>query len=467
MLENFLDPERRKKTSVTGRSNLEEFYSDRSRIIYSKPFRRLQRKTQVFSWEDDTAVRSRLAHTLEVADIGRLIAAKISHEMKKRNPNFSCSESIVTVVENACLLHDLGNPPFGHFGEAAIRDWFKKNCLEILKEKCFSDDDRKRFENKYLPDFTSFDGNPQGFRLVTGLCWDREDHYGLNLTFPTLKAFLKYTRAPSEKEETAIHGKKPGYFESERSVIEEIYQKEGKIKRHPLAYIMEAADDIAYCTSDICDGLEKKIITPSECLKNLIDTYQKKFNNDFSLINIDNIKNKPFLNKSDFIYTVIVHFTRKMIYFAAKNFVENIKSIINGQFKSLIPDDSEEYQVLETFKEVTRKSIYKTEEVEKIELSGYALVYKMLDYNKPLLLCEVDVFYKLLEGERVSKRELERRLVDILPSRYKKYYQHQIKNDDRIEEIFHRFHLIVDSIAGMTDDHALEIGNAYRGIEFR
>ncbi len=461
-----LSSQRRKKSSIPGRTDLEEFYSDRSRIIYSKPFRRLQRKTQVFSWEDDTAVRSRLAHTLEVADVGRLIIAKICQKMKFTNSEFSCSESMVTVVENACLLHDLGNPPFGHFGEAAIRDWFKRNWKNILKRKCFNSDEREKFRANYLPDFTSFDGNPQGFRLVTGLCWDREDHYGLNLTFSTLKAFLKYTRFPNEKEENTIHGKKPGYFESERFVINEIYKNE-KIKRHPLAYIMEAADDIAYCTSDICDGLEKKVITPSECLENIINAYKRKFNNDFSLIDIDKLLINSNLCKSDFIYSFIIPFTQKMINFAVEIFIANYKNIIKGKTKSLISEDSEECKVLDILKEVTRNFVYKTEEVEKIELSGYALVYKMLNHNKPILCCDTKAFNDLLKGKRIANCELERRLVDILPSRYKEYYKHRAKNADKVEEIFHRFHLIVDSIAGMTDDHALEIGNAYRGIGFR
>ena len=229
----------RKRLSTINRSNAsEQFYSDRSRVIYNSSFRRLQQKAQVFSLEPNASVRTRLTHSLEVSDLGRTLANKIAQELCSKGllsaENIS---SFIAVVENACLLHDIGNPPFGHFGESAIRDWAQNRALNALPTDMCKSDTLK----KLLSDFEEFDGNPQGFRIVTKLYTDY-DQYSLNLTYATLLSILKYSRAAGEEP---IKGKailkKAGYFQSELPLVKEIYQSVGLELHHryPLTYIME------------------------------------------------------------------------------------------------------------------------------------------------------------------------------------------------------------------------------------
>ena len=188
---NILNNGRERKSSIERKNNIEEFYSDRSRIIYCSAFRRLQQKAQVFSLEPNASVRTRLTHSLEVADLGRTIARRIETNLLEKNiisPDES--QCITAIVENACLLHDIGNPPFGHFGEAAIKEWAVRYASELPAD----DVEKNDLFTRLMEDFKEFDGNPQGFRTITKL-YTEHDKHSLNLTYATLLSCLKYTRA--------------------------------------------------------------------------------------------------------------------------------------------------------------------------------------------------------------------------------------------------------------------------------
>ena len=245
-----------------------EAASDRGRLLFSNAFRRLHSKTQVFDQESNASVRTRLTHSLEVATIGRYIAEVAAKEMSRQGWLGSTDDpktpdaaaALVTFVEVACLMHDLGNPPFGHFGEETIQTWFGK--WEDKYRGRFHKSVRRDFDRLYQ-DFLYFDGNPQGFRMATRLQWIK-DEFGYNLTFTQLAATLKYPWTPGSVGQTKDGRlvKKAGVFNSEMDVLcglqSELRLEEGA--RHPLAYLMEAADDISYCLSDIEDALEKKVI---------------------------------------------------------------------------------------------------------------------------------------------------------------------------------------------------------------
>ena len=253
----LLSVERMRQSSMQRKSTIDHFYSDRSRILYSSSFRRLQQKAQVFSLEPNASVRTRLTHSLEVSDLGRTLANRIAYKLSENNLLDSNKiPDVVAIVENACLLHDIGNPPFGHFGEIAIRDWANTSALNSLPIGISKDD---KLLNELMSDFREFDGNPQGFRTITKLHTEY-DEYSFNLTFATLLCTLKYSRAAGEEKGSGIM-KKAGYFRSEEEVVERICSKTGigLHHRYPFTYIMEAADDIAYCMSDIADGIEKRI----------------------------------------------------------------------------------------------------------------------------------------------------------------------------------------------------------------
>lgn len=248
----------------TTRTLSEEFTSDKNRIIFSSPFRRLQQKAQVFSLETNAAVRSRLTHTLEVATIGISLAEKIADKLVENNLiTQDLVLPFIKIIENACLIHDIGNPPFGHFAENAIKEWFKKNWKKLFfkASKLNKSDLQEAPINKELIlDFLHFDGNPQGLRIVCTL----QDvpgnfiNFGLNLTYSQIASIVKYSGSTSNVDPKNPLNKKAGYFFSEKEKIDKIKRTLNFTNRYPLTYIMEAADDISYCLSDIEDGFEKK-----------------------------------------------------------------------------------------------------------------------------------------------------------------------------------------------------------------
>jgi dGTPase len=203
------------KSSVPDRGIDEEALSDRARVLYSSAFRRLQQKTQVFTVSKDAAVRTRLTHSLEVASIGRWVAEKVvdgplaSLEARYR-------AALVLLVETACLEHDIGNPPFGHFGEAAIQAWFRDNWEAKLAQN-----DKLKI---LVEDFLQFDGNPQGTRILTrlqGITKNDRNLYGVDLAFSQILTALKYPRGP--KDVPSRWKNKPGFFESERPRVKKAW----------------------------------------------------------------------------------------------------------------------------------------------------------------------------------------------------------------------------------------------------
>ena len=312
--DNFINTTRQRTSTYKRDRVIEEFYSDKSRIIYSSSFRRLQQKAQVFSLEPNASVRTRLTHSLEVSDLGRTLANKIAYKLNE-NERLSYENilPLVAIVENACLLHDIGNPPFGHFGEAAIREW-AKNILEYLPENLEKNNDRLK---ELVTDFIEFDGNPQGLRIITKLHPDIDQH-SLNLTYSTLLSMIKYPRTPTTSKTKKEIFKKAGYFHTEKDIVNEMYTELNipQGSRYPFVYIMEAADDIAYCMSDIADGIEKGIITEEEFIKEFKKEWEDK--NKGVTIPID----LPGPDFQGFMKNISISWSREAIEEAANRFIE-------------------------------------------------------------------------------------------------------------------------------------------------
>src|ERR1039458_628827 len=249
-----LRPIRLRESKFSRPSSAEDFYSDKSRIVFCSSFRRLMQKAQVFSLETNSSVRNRLTHSLEVADVGRTLARAVGIRLHKGGVLEATEiEPFQTIVENACLIHDLGNPPFGHFGEAAVKNWFTRegaNIVATLRTELIP--------QEHLADFQNFDGNPQGFRIVTKL-HNEIDEYGLNLTAPTLLAAVKYPSVGTPNPKCTFP-KKIGAFLTEKTAYEKACELLGHKRgtRYFLAYLMELADDFCYSTADIADGFEKR-----------------------------------------------------------------------------------------------------------------------------------------------------------------------------------------------------------------
>ncbi len=436
--------------------------SDRSRVLYSAPFRRLQMKAQVFPLEDNAAVRCRLTHSLEVSDIGRSIARSLAAGKLQKFLSPEEQIAFVDIVETACLMHDIGNPPFGHFGEQAIQRWFSKHGKEVYKKATSY---RNWDSAEQAADFIYFDGNPQGLRIVSQLQFGTRP--GMNLTFSQLFAGIKYPFSASEvrraaqdsnngKAGTKSIKKKAGYFWTEKNIVETMRKKLsiGKQKRHPLSYIMEAADDIAYCMSDIEDGVEKKLID--------LDKIGKELRNGWAGTPFAKLVPRKWgTNWEDQTARFLIFKTQyalRMVQDAARQYINRHDSMINGEALELFPDDSSERKVLKTLKTLARTHLFRNEGVENLELAGYSIISGLLDHYKTLLELDRAKFMYLVRDDWPGKNlDVESRLYNRLPKKHIYLYRQkcELQETSLQDEWFHRAHLIIDYISGMTDRYAL------------
>jgi dGTPase len=467
----FLNTERRSPSRYEGRSGFQESLSDKSRVVYSSAFRRMQQKAQVFSLETNAAVRSRLTHTLEVADVGKRIAIGVANQLFVLEKLSQDEKDVfINLAETACLMHDIGNPPFGHFGEEAIKRWFKNNYASVLKKAKIRVPDKENKEYNLLCDFFEFDGNPQGFRIVTQLSGIKiEDYdYGMNLTYAQLGAFMKYVRLPGDEILKSKY-KKAGYFHTEKNIMDDVNFKLGLLARHPTLYIMEAADDISYCISDIEDGIEKRIITPNLFFNTLVKYYVRD-NRDESLI-------KPYIKESseyeeyDF-FKFKIDTSINLSNRAIENYIENETSILNGTNNAIMEDKSNEALLLKYLKEFARTYLFTAPEAENMEIAGFNVIKGLLDDYKSILELETLQFALLLSGQ-VKGMDIEKRLLHKLPLKYIQIYKGQLKKymfpdlDQNFVEWYLRAHLIVDYISGMTDTYSLQIHKLFKGIDVK
>lgn len=266
----LLCDERIRSYRKTGSNDLRsEYEKDYHRIIGSASFRRLQDKTQVFPLDNSDFIRTRLTHSMEVSSFGKSLGQNIGQRILKDGKDAGFLPEyqgyICDILQCAGLLHDIGNPPFGHFGETAIRDWFQRYLPEKMVQ--LPGMEKPKPINEILnpqmqQDFYHFEGNTQALRLVTKLHY-LVDENGMNLTKALLGTIIKYPGSSLEIKKTShIRNKKMGYYYAERELFRDLQESLGTNgNRHPLAFVLEAADDIAYKTADIEDAVKKGCIT--------------------------------------------------------------------------------------------------------------------------------------------------------------------------------------------------------------
>ena len=237
------------------------FHKDHDRIIFSGAFRRLGRKTQVHPVTSNDHIHTRLTHSLEVSCVGRSLGMRVGETIRSALPDWCDPSDLGMIVQSACLAHDIGNPPFGHSGEDAIRHWFQQAA-----GRGWLDDMSSAERN----DFLNFEGNAQGFRVLTQLEYHQFDG-GTRLTYATLGTYLKYPWTARHADSLGYKKHKFGCYQSELPILEQIAQKLGlpqlekqRWARHPLVYLMEAADDICYALIDLEDGLEMELLEYAE-----------------------------------------------------------------------------------------------------------------------------------------------------------------------------------------------------------
>lgn len=483
---SLLLPARLRASSVPGREIFLEAESDRGRLLFCPAFRRLQQKAQVFSLESNAAVRSRLTHSFEVSQIGRYLADKIIIKLQEKGwaDAEQCS-ALVTFVETACLMHDIGNPPFGHFGEAAISEWFRHNGESKLRKslgevgESLEDSD----VSQVLSDFLEFDGNPQGLRVVARL-QRNSDEYGLNLTKTTIASYLKYVRGSADSKGQHPHLKKCGYFSTEEDIVRGVWSEFGyaKAQRFPLAYIMEAADDIAYCVSDIEDSIEKGLLIKKKAIKDIqeawLDSLDSKDAGVSKEIN-DLLDWAAAGSKNDGTPFTFIDFrtslNRILVECAAGQYIDSHEEVLSGRLEALIGENSPQGKILKEMKSYCRSEVYCHESVHRVELAGYRAIFGLLDHFSCLLEIDRDRFECAFINKRNDSKSrpiiVESKILSLFPKNYKASYDDRVKDlsgDDKgraLGEWKLRAHLVVDYVSGMTDDYAISEYQNLSGIK--
>ncbi|SFX78670.1 dGTPase [Marinospirillum alkaliphilum] len=459
--------------------------SDRGRIINSAAVRRLQQKTQVFPLERNAAVRSRLTHSLEVQQTGRFITRSVFRLLREQGaaPELLALERVSeSLVEMACLLHDIGNPPFGHFGEAALSRWFSEHLHQLPAfSRVLDDPQQSALRDNLRRELESFEGNAQAIRLMVSL-------QQLNLTYLQSACVLKYTRCATDPRPAADAAgalnylqKKPGYYFSESRFIQELQQALQLQPGHrfALTYLMEAADDIAYCLADIEDSVDKGILTHPQLAELLKAEFAEQFPQDPDGLHFNDqsfaglvdaalqrAKQEPINKDHAFFVWLRVGLIHPLVQHAAGAFVTHLPEVTAGNLnRALLEDASACHAAVKTLKQIGFKHVFNVPEVSTLMLQGYRILTGLLDIYLPLLQLPLADFRKLEQGDGWHAYLLESRLFQRLPGKHLKAYQ-QLRDSaaqlgagvlpDDVWEAYCRCRLLQDMISGMTDQFALE-----------
>ncbi|AMO55726.1 hypothetical protein GZ77_08685 [Endozoicomonas montiporae] len=462
----------RLSSADTQRDLVTETESNRGRIIQSAAIRRLQQKTQVYPLESNAAVRSRLTHSLEVQQTGRFLALTILDRWRQSGELKSLGLegqelAFTNLVEMACLLHDVGNPPFGHFGEAAISRWMEDHAEQSHDQSLQrTSNPESLFKTTLLPDLCVFEGNAQGLRIIHHL-------QDLNLTYSQMAALIKYTRppcepAPEQGEAFTYRKKKPGFYYSETTLIQQMQQHlhidDGC--RFPLVYIMEAADDIAYCIADLEDALDKGILSLKE-LQFWLNQIWNEFTKDNAYLPdiMESAAQRSGTNEHEFIVRMRTRLVRDLVDYAANRYISRHNEVFDGSLdEPLIEGGSNQHMALETLKTVAVRHVFTSMEKETPELRGYSALIGLLDTFKPLLTLPPDEFQRIVVRDD-HQHFIEQRLYHRLSRKHKVAYTRAVEgltnrdlsiHDQQDLEWYYRSRLLIDYVSGMTDHFVVD-----------
>lgn len=460
----MIEPCRFRKTSVEKDSTdgRNPFESDLSRVTLSSHFRRLQDKAQVFPLEQCDFVRTRLTHSIEVACFARGLGLGVEKYLLENgiiNPDVK--GHIPTILEVAGLIHDVGNPPFGHFGEEVIRAYFSRlesyaNCECDFDDPNINPNIVKAFKDlnsQQKADFLNFDGNVQGFRILRRLGLAK-DEYSYNLTMPVLSTIIKYpySSIKGNKKEGKYSQKKFGYFLSEECDYNEIVEKLSlkNNQRHPLTYLLEAADDIAYSASDIEDGNKLGIITLDHIKKTFKDNGCEEELQPFEQFEKDN-------NIDLYVQQLRISTQSKLLIETTKTFNQNFESILDGRFDEDIIKASNAKQLRMSFEAL---SVYNfgDKTVLKRELLGERVMNFLLQTFYNALFSD----NLLKKDNKPNKKSKEYKIISLISDNYMKTACS--KNEFLPEDNYAKFMLITDFVSGMTDSYALNLYQELTGV---
>jgi dGTPase len=442
--ENLLSSSRDIAKPVAGGQDRSAFEQDYDRIVFSHPFRSLQDKTQVFPLATNDFVHTRLTHSLEVASVGRSLGRKAGEIICSRHTGLTAAGlypfDFGTIVSAASLLHDIGNPPFGHAGENAMSGYFSDSDLghmlqQVLPEKQFSD-------------LCNFEGNAQGFRLA-----NKNSYQGLKLTFATLGAFSKYPRESlvRHKDEARKSQKKYGFYQSNKQSFADVAHACGLRQlgsdgeaiwcRHPLAFLVEAADDICYNIIDLEDGTNLGLVDFAETVELLAAIIGDRLDKQ----KLETYKSTD--EKTGLLRALVI---RELITQCVRCFADNEEEILAGTFDRALTDTIPSSKALNTIGKVSYNKIYKSKPVLEREVAGFEVLSGLLGAFAPA------AYEFAQKGGTISWHQSS--LFALLPEETRL----DIRNAGH--DIYEVMLLLLDFISGLTDSRALALYRNIKGI---
>jgi dGTPase len=411
------------------------FQKDYDRIIFSSHFRRLQNKTQVFPLPGSVFVHNRLTHSLEVASVGRSLGNNVIPFLKQNNHSRLAEliEQIPTIVSTACLAHDMGNPPFGHSGEDAIRAFFKAN--EDLYKQNVTDEE--------WSDLVYFEGNANALRILTQKMAGKREG-GFRLSYPVLSSIVKYPWESTENTKGKF-----GFFQSEKFLYRDLANELGvpskcenplSYARHPLVYLVEAADDICYQIMDVEDAFRLGILSKDEVECLYLAIFHQQEDKEW----LENIHRtlREVKDENEQVAFLRAVSIGKLVNLCTKAFINNYDFIMNGEAVTpLIKQiDDNSKKALSSIKDISIGRIYNHRTVVEIELAGFRIISSLLSKICPALLNPEDGYSKKIH------RLIPRQFVPNETSNYLKMLA------------------ACDFVSGMTDVYALEMYQTFEGI---
>jgi dGTPase len=438
----------RRRLSFTGTfrdssnsSRRRSFERDWDRVLFSTAFRRMHDKTQVFPLPDNDVVHSRLTHSLEVASVGRSLGKEVGRTLLDRHAALAAHVDIHDlgdIVAAGCLAHDIGNPPFGHAGENAIASFFQS---DVGRAATAGLTERQR------DDFEAFEGNAQGFRVLTRLLLEGDG--GLHLTTATLAAFSKYPRQAGRglAREGQISTKKYGFFEQDAPAFQALARETGLVPlaapdgvlmwaRHPLAFLVEAADDICYSILDIEDGVRLGHVRAADA-EDLLTALAPNVSADRLATCGDPMERVSYLRALAI---------GQMIDQCVQVFLDNEAAILAGTYGHSLADQIPGADKLKALKALAFRACYRAPEVLEIELAGYEALGGLLETFVPAAAAET------FHGPLADKQKKTRALL----------LGRGVKLDGR--PAYERILRVTDYVSGMTDRHALATFRRLTGI---
>lgn len=448
-----------------------EFEKDYHRIIGSASFRRLQDKTQVFPLDQSDFIRTRLTHSMEVSSIARSLGQNISQNIIRNHRaeefDLQMQSDVCSILQCAGLIHDIGNPPFGHFGENTIRDWFREYLPKLTYEGIPLSE---YLAPQMLQDFYQFEGNAQALRLVTKLHF-LVDENGMNLTYALLNTIIKYPVSSLEtnKRSNNIKDRKLGYFYADRDVFEKIQNATGTNGcRHPLCYILEAADDIAYLTADIEDGFKKGFITYRMLVEDLhseevlsrmlpedqtvyldmVDRLQKKYESA--------VKRGIADPESYALSNWIVSVQGFLISCATYGFTKNYREIMNGTFTGDLFQKSRGAALHDQLGDIAYRHVFVSRPIFKTEIAAATILTSLLER-----FITAAIYYDTDH----PLTDVQDKMITLISDNYKAVYRRSSAGKSPQEKLYLRLLLVTDNICGMTDSYAKRLYQEINGID--